>query len=221
MNRWDQRDENEVRTRVALSSPASVSPTRIDNSSVANAKSCGARRTRLVMVDTTERMHTFARGMIARKETAGELSVIWDRTMITHRRIRVRIPQVWRSAMPTGIRQRVILTSQFVLMRYSGCKETLTETGMANKRTLNPSSPCQDSKYAQKQIGYRDAQVPNKIFLISCTKPGGSPTLCSVTNKTEMLVLALCSLVTGGASGFWVLAVFAMLIVVRPVFLLR
>ena len=65
-----------MRTRVALSSPASVSPTRIDNSSVANAKSCGGR-TRLMKLgmDATV-ISTFARGMIARKETEGELSVI-------------------------------------------------------------------------------------------------------------------------------------------------
>ena len=43
--------ENEGRTRVALSNPANVSPTRIDNSSVANAKSCGVRRTRLMIAE--------------------------------------------------------------------------------------------------------------------------------------------------------------------------
>jgi len=40
---------NEVRTRVALSNPANVSPTRIDNSSVANANNCGAEETGLVV----------------------------------------------------------------------------------------------------------------------------------------------------------------------------
>lgn len=42
---------NEARTRVALINPANVSPTRSDNSSVANAKSCGVRITRLGMVE--------------------------------------------------------------------------------------------------------------------------------------------------------------------------
>jgi hypothetical protein len=38
---------NEVRTRVALSNPANVSPTRIDNSSVANASSCWSEEDRV------------------------------------------------------------------------------------------------------------------------------------------------------------------------------
>ena len=71
-------------------------------------------------------------------------------------------------------------------------------------------------------MGPGDAQEPNKIFFTSCTKPGESPTLCSGTNKTEMLVLALCSLVIEGTPWLSLLAVFAMLMAVgRPVVLLR
>jgi hypothetical protein len=63
---------NEVRTRVALSSSASASPTRIDNSFVANANNCIVRRElgeQQAGRDRTERIRAFARGMMPMKET--------------------------------------------------------------------------------------------------------------------------------------------------------
>ena len=46
----EDKNLSEWHTRVALSNPANVSPRRIDNSSVANAKSCGMMWARLMIV---------------------------------------------------------------------------------------------------------------------------------------------------------------------------
>ena len=83
---------------------------------------------------------TFARGTIARKETIGELSAsdVMPLEGITHRQKQGYIREVWRSAMPTGNEQSEAHQS-ICVDTILGSNRARTDTGIANKRTLNPT----------------------------------------------------------------------------------
>lgn len=64
-------------------------------------------------------MRTFARGMMARKETVVELSAsaIKKLERTTHRRIQGYILEVWRSGVPTRNEQSVACQSVVLIQR--------------------------------------------------------------------------------------------------------